>query len=284
MKRIAVFLVALQLAAPVHAGLFSRSCYYRPRTYYRAPVVKQVVVREQPQNVFVVQNNNAQPLVGAGATAYQPASYSSSVLPLFDPTSYLQSSLELQSAVNATNAAAGQRAAQLVETIVRAQAPAVERLAAGQAADMVLKAAGLDPAYNRSGGASGVVISRDAQGKVSVTQIDPQKAAAYAQQTDTAIQDGAAGGPVTDLGARPGGNLPTVTKYCGSCHGEDLTDPKGGLYLGSSQRVAEVMRDSWFAITDAVTDKTMPQSQAPQPSDQERAAIIDELRSAIQSR
>ena len=251
--------------------------------------VEQVVVAEQATpvvektDVYVVQNNNPAPLVAQGATSYTATGYQAAVLPFFDPNAYFEQELQLHKAAERTAALRAERTAALVEKVVQLQAPAVEAVARGQAAAAVLRAAGLDPAHNR-GGPTGVLISRDAAGRVTVTQIDPQTAQAVVKKTTVATQRTVTRRTKPAVNARgigTTGTYPTVAEYCGKCHGTDRNPPSGGYYIGDSPAVARVLRDTWFELTRRVSDGSMPPAGSPQPSREEKVAIINEIEQMI---
>ena len=247
---------------------------------------EQVVVAEpvapvvEKTDVFVVQNNNPAPLVAQGSTLYSaaPTSYQGAVLPFFDPNAYFEQELQLQRAADQTAALRAERTAKLVEKIAELQAPAIQKLATGQAAALVLKAAGLDPQHNK-GGSSGVVVTRDANGKVIVVPLDPAVAKSIAAKTTSTST-------VTvkqTIRSGNSGKYPAVTKFCGKCHGTQRSDPDGGFYIGEGKEVARVMKQEWFKITRKVTTGAMPPPSSPQPSQDEKAQILNEIEQMILS-
>lgn len=239
--------------------------------------VAPVVVAQDVPDVYVVQNNNPAPLVAQGNTLYRSGGVGlqSAVLPFFDPNAYFQQELELQRAANQTAAMRVDRTNALVERIAALQAPALETFARGQAASMVLSAAGLDDPTSQAQ-SLGVVITRDSSGQVVVTQISPDQAQAVAQgQYQRTSQVQASDAPVSSA-------WPVTQQFCGSCHGQNRgTPPSGGFYIGDTEMVASVMRDEWFALTNAVSNGTMPPASSPQPSREQRAQILDELQQII---
>ncbi len=265
-------------ATPVAAGPFGlfgrRQC--SSGTCWTPHDVQRAYYPQRGPDVYVVQNNNPAPLVAQGNTLYQSVGYQSAVLPFFDPNSYFEQELQLHKAADVTAALRSERTASLVERIVALQTPAIERIAAGQAAQMVLRASGLDPRHN-SASASGVVISRNADGIVTVTQIDPVRARAYAAGAATSITT------TTRRLARiaTNGSYPMLTQFCAKCHGTQNASPKAGFYLGDSDAVARVMRDNWFKITKRVSKGSMPPAKAPQPTKEQRRAVLNDIESII---
>ena len=195
---------------------------------------------------------------------------------------WLSQSLQLIRAANDTSALQHERTSSLVERVASLQAPSVEALARGQAAQLVLRSAGLDPHHNTQGQSSAVVISRDANGQVQVLPLEASKVQAItaaASTTQTTITTTAS---VTSPDVTPG-EYPLFQKFCANCHGVGSTDtPGGGFYIGDDATVAAGMRSRWHDITTSVgKDKTMPKPTAPQPTDQERAGILNELDAMI---
>ena len=74
-----------------------------------------------------------------------------------------------------------------------------------------------------------------------------------------------------------------LNQFCASCHGTGLPQPKGNLYLGTDQQTAGEMKARYFAISERVNAKTMPPPEAPQPTDDQRRALMDEIRAAIKA-
>lgn len=272
-------MVALATLLPTDAtacgrcGSYSRCRYYAPKPAYVAPA---------QANVFVVQNAYAPPLVQQGSSYYQStgAGYQAQVLPLIDPNRYVEGSLMLQKASVESQAIMYERTLGFVREVSALQAPALERLAAGQAASMVLKASGLDPAHNAGGGSQAVVINRDEYGRVQVVPLSPEQTQRLStniiQRVDTTP-------PPQNPGTAPSGSL--VSQFCYSCHGPQLSQPKGGLYLGPDPNTTRVMEQKWFKITSALSGKSkhpMPPSDSPQPTPEQRGGIIDELQAMIE--
>lgn len=283
MKRFLLLIVPLLFASVFVAdanacsrcGIFGRGCKFAASTYV-APYVAPV-----SSNVYVVQNSYPAPLVAQGSTLYQstgPASYTSAALPLLDANRYFSQELELLRAADQTQALRSERATRAFERVAELHAPALERIAAGQAAQMVLKSAGLDPAHNASGGGSqAVVISRDGDGRMQVTQLNTEQ---VQRLTTTITQKQTV--PGLPVSAAPAdGKYPTLTTFCSKCHGVDMAEPKGQFYLGEDVNVAKAMKERFFDITRKVSSRKMPPANAPQPSDEQRAAILNEIEQII---
>jgi hypothetical protein len=218
-------LLILVLVAPSAAdacnrcGRFGGSCRYFRAPYvapYRAKAVVKVV---QAPDVYVVQNNFPTPLVAQGNTLYQSTgSYQAALLPFLDPNRYFEQELQLLRAVDQTNSIRSQRASVLIERIVELQAPAVERLAAGQAAQLVLQAAGLDPAHNVGGPTQqAVIINRDAAGRLQVLPLNAEQYRRLESSTTTITEE--IGTVDVDRVPDPvAAKYPLLTQHCGGCH------------------------------------------------------------------
>lgn len=287
MNRIAAFFVILA-CAPTSAdacnrcGLFGNRCRYVATSTYVAPVVAAV---PSVSNVYVLQNNYPAPLVGQGSSALvSNGGYQSLTLPLYDPTAFLSQSLQMVSAGQDYVKLAHSQALASHQRTLELQAPTVERLAAGQAASQVLRAAGLDPAHNTSGQSSAVVISRNADGQLQVLPLQAAEAQAITARlsTSTTITSAIATTPQPQAVGTPASLL---AQFCGKCHGLDIAAPKGGFFLGDDAETAKGMKAKFYEIAQAVgTDKTMPPANAPQPTDEQRAAILTESAEIIRRR
>lgn len=284
MKTIVAILLALLLAADALAcgrcgHSYCHGCYVKR---YVAPIVHKVVTPiVQTPNIFVVQNSYPQPLVGQGTTGYSAnfASYQQGVLPFLDPNNYFAQEMGLAQAASAAASLRADRTAALFERVVAIQAPAIERLSAGQAAQMVLQAAGLDVRGRVSGQRSAVVVTHDEYGNPQVRPLNEQEAnQAYSQYEDG---QGDQGGQQQNNG----GGYPLVTQFCGRCHGQEVASPAGGFYIGDTPEIARVMQDQWWEITTRVTSKNpkyvMPKPEAPQPNEEQKGQILNELEQII---
>ena len=275
MKRF-VFALALVLLyqgtsdACNRCGLFGNRCKFVAHTYV-APVVAPAYAA---QPVYVVQNNYPQPLVSQGSTNYSATSqsYQQSVLPLLDVNRYFSQTLELQKAATATQALQSERALTVFQRVAELQAPSLERYAAGSAAAMVLQAAGLDPTVGNSN-SQAVVISRDSQGKLQILPLSAEQTLKVTQKITTKAE----------VAPPPGGETPFLAKYCYACHGLEKAEPKGKFYLGNDPTVAKAMKSNFFKITQQIRTGKMPPADAPQPTKEEKALILDEVQELILS-
>lgn len=276
-------------------------CAYQ-KQIIATPVVQQVVA--DTPDVYVINNQNVtgQPLVAGGATGYVstgPQGLQAATIPFFNPDRYLSAKMELIKAAQQLGAVDAQQTSALVDKLATNQAQAVHALAVGQASAMVLNAAnitGTQPAQSQQ---SAFVFKQDG----GTFQIQPLTSAQVESLTLKAEVTAGTGGaspsatpvtpatPPTDKSAWNakylGDNLkfPNLNKFCNTCHGLDLSAPKGNLFIGDDDNVARAMRDKWFQITTAIgRDKSMPPASAPQPTQAEREAILNEIESIISQR
>lgn len=282
MRSILLILAAAVAVSPSIAEACNRcgrsACIYRQAVV--APVVQQVV---QSPDVYVIQNNNPAPLVAQGSVGYTstgPQGFQAATIPLLDPNQYFSQELQLLRAASDANALRSERSAALFQRVAELNAPVAERLAAGQAASMVLQAAGLDPSNKPAAlQSSAVVIRRDGAGGVQVqpltqTQVESLTVRTTAQNVTTPEA------PLPSLG----GKFPMLSQHCAKCHGTDLAAPKGGFFLGDDDNVSKTMKERFFDIVEAIDSKSMPPADSPQPTDEERAAILNEIQSIIKTR
>lgn len=236
-------------------------CVYAS-TYTYTPALTQVT-----PNVFVTQNNYPQPLVGTGTTLYQGVqtpSYQQSVLPLMNPDVLITQEFQLMKAGDQASALRHERLMQFADKVLAGQQAAVEALAKGQAAAMVLNASGVATTTQQAMQTStSVLISRNADGSVKVEPVTKEQVQEAQKTTD---------------------NSSKLSQFCGNCHGRDIAAPKGGLYLVDDDASAKAMREKFFSIVEHVSNKTMPPANAPQPSDAERKLILDEIQTMIKNR
>lgn len=265
-------LVAILMATTAHACRFCgrSSC----RSCVRSQVVKQVVPVVQQPNVYVIQQNQATPLVAQGSSLYRSAGYQSAVLPYFDPNQFARDNAEILKQAQSLVTGGQSASLQWAERITSIQSEAFTADAKGRALSTVAEAMGLaSPQGNQS---QGVVIVPDGRGGYNVQQLTLQQVETITQKSTIQQQDQA---------NQQAGSL--VNQFCGKCHGLDVAEPKAGLYLGDDPNVALGMRENWYEITVALSggnDKidSMPPADHPQPTAGQRAAIVDELQSIIQ--
>lgn len=254
-------------------------CVYAAQSAYVAPVVATPTV-----NTYVINSNYPAPLVAGGTSAVvSTGGYQSQVLPLFDPQTYLSSSIELQKAVNGTMSLAFQQGNALAQRSLELQAPAVERLAAGQAASMVLQAAGLEPGNGSTATAQSFVFRRESNGAFHMEPLTTEQVERITLKVEAGTS--AAGSPTaTPDAVSTDEKFPLVAKFCAKCHGPDLASPKGGVYLGDSDNAAKWQRDNFFEIVQQIKTGSMPPASSPQPTQDERAGLLSEFESIIVSR
>ncbi len=232
-------------------------------------VVKAVQPIAVPQATYVIQNNYPQPLVAQGTTSYAstaPTGYQAAVLPLFDVNRYLHDQQQLSLALNKTQALGMSQVQKIAERVAEIQAPALEAQSRGQAAAMVLDAAGLRHAGERS--TSAIVIERHG----AETTIRP-----LTRQEVARLQFG--GEPTEPAeGADEHAATPTLLgRFCASCHGEDVAQPKAGLYLSYDANYGETLRARLADILYQVDQQKMPPATAEQPTAEEREALKSEI-------
>lgn len=282
MKRILLFVATLLLASQADAcwrcGRYSTAC-----RYYVTPVASAVAV-PAVTNVFVAQNVYPS-TIGQGATNYvaQPNSYSAAVAHFFDPNAYLAGVLEVQKDGQRLLASSMTRADGLAQGFATIQASAVEKLAHGQSAALVLNAAGLTyGAETQQASSSAVVVKTDAFGRVQVVPLDPSQALSGKPTNDPTPNTPPKPGPSPDGVPGDPNDVGALTRqFCGKCHGFELNDPKGGLYLGDDPVVAATMRTKFFDIVQAVSAGTMPPEGQAKPSKEEKARLLNELEAII---
>jgi mono/diheme cytochrome c family protein len=230
---------------------------------------------DQP-DVFVIQNNNAASLIPQGDTIARVGNggYQAAAVPFFDPTSYFAQEQELIRAAEQTQLLRIQGTQALLQKALEIQAPALEVAARGQAASAILSAAGLSQGSN-AGSVQGVVITRDAAGQVQVLQLEPAQVQNYLHQASQAAA------PKPQPAAQPVVADGLVKTFCYACHGTNVAAPSGGLYLGTTPEILQVMRQEKASIIKRVENGTMPPAGSPQPTPQERQGLIQELQSML---
>ncbi len=255
---------------------------------YVAPYVAPVVAAPNT-NVFVVQANYPNPLIGQGQSpAYSagPQGFGSQALPFLDVNAYAQTQLQLIKAADQTNAIASERSMAFVQRVAELQAPAVERLAAGSAAAMVLSAAGLNPSVQGVSQSQAVVIEKDSAGNVRVRALEATEVQRIQTNVDNQLRPAPpVATPSPDapppIPPEEGANL---GRFCYTCHGSGLATPAKGLKLGDTHELAGSMKLRFFDIAKRVKSKTKPMPPADykdQPTDEERAAILNEIGAII---
>lgn len=256
---------------------FGTSC-----AYYKAPAVAPITIPTQT-DVFVVQNNYPQPMVGQGNTyAVSNGGLQAALAPLFDLNQYASQRLQLAEAYRATGAVESERLDSIVARIAAIQAPVAERLAAGQAASQVLTAAGLNPTAQTGGNVStAVVINRDAYGRVQVVPLTPEQVAQVNAKTEQTYGKGLPGAPaIAAPNASPepaAANGSLTAKFCGSCHGANVGQPKAGLRIAGDGASLPLVEAKFYRINKVMESGSMPPADSPQPTAEEKAAIIDEI-------
>lgn len=258
---LALILLSLMCCKPADACRFGtcRSCVTRK-------VVKQVVPQANNTDVFVVQNNYPQPLIAQGASQYT-AGYQAAVLPFFDPNAFSASNMELLKQMQGNTAASHTLATSFAERITTLQAPAFQKIATGQAASMVLQAAGFDPAYNDT--SSAVVVTRNKQGQVQVLPLSAAQVQQINQRVETELENPVGTVPMTGA----------LSTHCAKCHGVQLAEPKGGFYIGDDPGVVAGMRNNFFDITNLVSSGKMPPEAS--LTTEQKQAVLNEIQQLI---
>ena len=268
--RTLLVLVLMFACTYAHAG-------HPVRYIYRTRYIKQFVpIQVDQPDVFVIQNNNAASLIPQGDTIARVGNggYQAAAVPFFDPTSYFAQEQELIKAAEQTQLLRIQGTQALLQKALEIQAPALEVAARGQAASAILSAAGLSQGSS-AGSVQGVVITRDAAGQVQVLQLEPSQVQNYLHQASQAAaqKPQPAAQPVVADGL--------VKTFCYACHGTNVAAPSGGLYLGTTPEILQVMRQEKASIIKRVENGTMPPAGSPQPTTEERQGLIQELQSML---
>jgi hypothetical protein len=263
--------------------------------HHAAAVVAAPVVAT-PTNVFVVQNTYPAPLVAGGTTGYvSNGGLQSQLAPTFDFDRYASIRLELKRADAVYAAQDSQQLNALADRALALQAPVAASIAeaqritaAGQAVSATLRATTTAPQ------STGFVVAPDGRGGMSVqplTAVQIQSlTATVATSSNSATSTGDPNHGAKPLPQAPAQPLPSLGKFpllgqfCGKCHGVDVAAPKGGFFLGDDDNVAKTMRERFFDIVDSIETKKMPPADSPQPTDGERAGILNEIQSLIKTR
>lgn len=257
---------------------------------YTKPVAAVAVAPVQAvtqTDVYVVQNNGvAAPLVAQGTSAVvSNGGYQQLAAPLVDVERMLSLQAQFTMALKDVTAQNAGNFSNNLLRVAELQAPAVQRLVNGQTAQMVLQAAGLDDQQSANQTASAVVIT-NRNGVIETLQIAPEQVQALTTRNTTTTSQytqSITSTPAAPL-AQMQGKYPLVAQFCGKCHGEDVAQPKAGLYLGDDPNVVQAMRAKWFELTDVVGNGSMPPASAPQPTKDQRIALLDELQAIIKAK
>lgn len=247
-------------------GLFGRNCrFVHNQVVHAEPAYVQAAVVTPPE-VFVVQNNYPAPLAPQGSTVYgyQAAAAAYHV----DPAEVLRQSAELTKAASLTAQIGLNGFHDTARTQLSLQASITEPLARGQAAAQVLDAAGFrNQAVQQSQSLALRVYSEGGKWKVEQAE---------AEQVNAKIE-----AKVTSRPAGPAANNTTsmLTQKCASCHGLQLAEPKGGLFIDAGHKLdSSVITESIRLVKTG----EMPKG-GPALSDQEKGMILDELLSLERS-
>jgi mono/diheme cytochrome c family protein len=249
-------------------GFLGRNCRLQSvshvaKVVHAAPVYVAPVV--QPASVLVVNNQYAAPIAQSGSTVfgYQAASQQYFI----NPIEYQRQSAEFVKAALTTSQLAVSGYNQTTQTQLALQAPVLELMARGQSASQVLNAAGFtQPLQQQS------TILRITNGKVET--LDPEQF--NAQYGQNLGQPGQATNPDDRVPPAPtperGNSI--LGQRCAKCHGLQLAEPKGGLFLDAENR----LNCNQFArAVRAIKSGTMPPKSEPPLTQNEKGLLFDEL-------
>ncbi|MGC3968951.1 MAG: hypothetical protein QM775_16740 [Pirellulales bacterium] len=250
-------------------------CGRSPCVYQSHAVAAEVVAQPTTTNVYVLPSvAYPQTLVGQGSTVYQstaPLGFQTGAQRLMDNQALLSQMMELSKARNETGALHLERTTTLYQQALKAESPALEKLAAGQALATVLQAHAPEPA---------ALVIRSASGEVRVERLTTE-------QTQTLL------GKVTDAAKMPPadetetatdvGKYPLIKTFCAKCHGVELAQPSHGVHIGDDPRVAKWMRENFFDLRETVSRGAMPPARAPQPTPAQRVELVKEFESIIRA-
>lgn len=248
-------------------GVFGRSCRFQSHVVQKvvaAPVVATPVVQQQ-QPLFVVQNNYPQPLAVQGQTVYGGSYQQVAASLTMDASAYLAGAQALQRDTLATLKAGQDAASDAFHSVLSLQATVAEPLARGEAAERVLRAAGLSA--SPAGQTLALKITQTSDGRWQVENATPE------QVTDAANEAVGHNHPKPPVPKNGGGQQRSlVAAKCASCHGLELSAPKGGLYFDADHPL-----DPGLAIQalKAVQNGTMPKGAT--LTDQEFEQLTAEL-------
>ena len=263
------FVVGLLIADSVQACKYGRCYSCRSRVYYRTKYVDRPVYIPQAPIIF---NNNAPPtLVQGGTSAFGYGNdYSFGA---FNPLDLnLVANLEARIATQAqdnlaalTSAASSAEAMAAIENITKA--------AVLQEMTQMIRAADLSStSLPQSTSTSLRLEFRDGQWRVIRDN---------GNGNGNGVGGGGygnGGGGTGNGGGGNGGGTSYITQYCGSCHGGQLTEPKGELFLTPETITPEIA----LKALDQIAKGNMPPEGSPQPDAEGKAGILSELLSITQ--
>lgn len=301
MAFIVIALVASESDACSRCGLFGNRCRF---AVVAAPVVAHHVVphhveavaapvqyQQQPilVNNIYPQPNGAALLAQQGGTTY--GIQSPAILRLTDPDLALRQAYELAKATQSLASSGVSGYNSMAALSLQLNANANDPLARGAAATSVLNAAGLNPATAQlNQGPLTIQITRDQTGALRVeqmnagtvqqlngnTQCQNCQPPAQSQPQGTTTPPDAPQAP--GIPGTPGTSI--LAAKCASCHGLNLTEPKGGVFIDANQKLSCVT--AMKAIRH-VRRGTMPPSAKERPlPDADREALITELETLAQ--
>jgi hypothetical protein len=235
-----------------------KSCSYKaPYKEYH----KDYVHKEGDKFLLV---NNVYPtssLIGQGNTSYT-SSFQQQLLPFLDPNKYFAQEQLLQGDLDALSARRHERYTALANFTLSSQKEALILSARGQAAEAILTAAGLTT--TSKGHSQAILLQRDAHGRLEVKHLDNQ------EKVDEGVEREA-----------PNKNTSLVARFCGDCHGTQLSAPEGDFFLGNDPGLLDDLKTFYLDIEERVVDlKNMPPVKAKdQPTEEERKELMKEIKS-----
>ncbi len=265
MKAALTVLLTLLLTASLQAGIFCNRCRShncRCVKTYSAPVAYQA----PSTNVYVVQQNYPQPLVAQGSSLVYGQGLQSQMLPYYDPNIVASGTMEVTKALAAMIPLTLERSQAFSERMVSYQSKSFNVTATGNAAALALTAAAA-PQGLTAASTTGIAIKTDAYGKVT---LEPLPAAAPTPAPEFT--------PTPDQIST---NYPVVQANCAKCHGVEVAQPGGGLYLGDDPQVAAAMKTRWFDLSTAVDTGKMPKGHTMTQPD--KIAVLNELAAMIRN-
>lgn len=226
--------------------------YYTPK--YVAPVQAY-----QAPNVFVVQNNYPQSIGAYAAQGNSVFGVQSAAQAYFiNPAEYQRQSAEMIKAAMATTQLGLTGWNQFGQTQLAVQAQISEPLARGHAAAQILAAAGLTSSVQQPLSLA-LKVSQTPTGQWQVEQV---QAAEVNTQIDQKSPVQAPQAEVQTL----------IGQRCGKCHGLNITEPKGGVFLDTGHKLTcEVAMKALQLVKADKMPKDTPLTN------QEKAVFLDEL-------